>query len=172
MTDSAPGVSRAAGGAPRQRSRFLSAAILLFAIALLGWVAAPFARTLQQRARARATVAELKAFCDVFVAYAHRRGDWPPSSPAPGEAPPELADALKRLGWSRSTPLGGRYVWLADSRQRGQRVPAAIALVSLPQDQVANDEAQLQALLAAAESSGMRQLRLGFRNEPVLALEP
>lgn len=147
--------------------------LVLFALSVAAYFGVPRWQARQQTRQAERTVADLQRFAAAFQRYAHDHGDWPESSAAPSHVPPGMQDLLKDTGWDRPAPIGGRYVWLTDTPQLGQRVHAAIAVVSLTDAAVTGDKRQLAELLRIGTASGpvSRPLRLGFRNEPIYILE-
>ena len=145
----------------------LVVAAVLFLIALAANLALPAWQRSQRLTHAQAAAAQLKQFATAFQNFAQSRGDWPAAA-APGAVPTGMEKALANTPWLQPTPLGGRYVWLTNTMERGERVQAAIAIVSAGSDRVAADSAQLDELLRQANDP---RLRLGFQNQPVLVLE-
>lgn len=146
----------------------LSVSVLLFAIALGATFAVPAWQHAGRVSRARRTVAALAAFANAFQDYAQRHGDWPAAVDAPGAYPAGM-DAALGHAWAQPTPIGGRYVWLVQTRERGERLRAAIGIVGA----VSEDRRQLEQLAAAAKAAGVGapRLRFGFRDQPVYVLE-
>jgi hypothetical protein len=81
-----------------------------------------------------------------------------------------LADS----SWTRPTPIGGRYMWAANTPHQGERYRAVIVITSAPGDPVSDNPAQLLALDRLVDDGNLRQgkLRVGFRDEPIFILEP
>lgn len=158
----------------RQRGfSLLGLSIALFVLAVVGALVTPTAIHRLRTHRVRALIADLQQFGGILQQHAHDHGDWPAAATAAGAFPPGLEQALASTNWSKSTPIGGQYVWLVDTLQRGQRVRAAIGVVSTPSNPVAMNKSLANELLAQAKQSpsiGWR-LRLGFRNEPIYVLE-
>lgn len=144
---------------------FLGSVVAVFAV--------PVIQDYRRDSRARATVAELKRMEDAFLAYAQDHGNWPEGTAEPGEYPPGMENALASTRWSNPSPIGGRYVWLTETMQRGARIHAMIAITSFNDDRVSQDRRQLEALSRLAKAGGLTpaNLRLGYRNEPIYVLE-
>lgn len=151
----------------------LGLSVVLFALSVGFALVVPAFQHARRVSRARETMADLRQFKAAFERYAHDHGDWPPTVTAPGAIPAGMESALAGTHWTAPTPLGGRYVWLLDSVQRGQHFRAAIGIVTVGNDEVTDDRRDLNRLLAAAQNDGLEwhRLRLGFRNEPVYVLE-
>lgn len=148
-----------------------SVSLVLFVVAVVATFAVPSWQHSQRLTRAQATLADLKEFEAAFRAYAHDNADWPATA-LPGALPKGVeAQILSR--WQKSTPLGGRYVWMTDTYQRGQRLRACIAIVSVTGNPVSDEEQQLTVLHEQAQLAGFppNRLRFGFRHEPILVLE-
>ncbi len=157
---------------PQERGfLLLGLSIALFALAIAATFAVPAWQRSQRVTRARDTLAALNAFAVQFQSYARDNGDWPVASTLPGEFPPGMEHLLATSPWRHSAPIGGRYVWLADSMQRGERIRAAIAITTVSGNPVSDDRRQLDELLRQAKEAGAAAVRLGFRNEPIYVLE-
>lgn len=169
-----PGPRRRDSSALRQHgSSSLRLAIGLCVLAAGSVLLAPLARRLAVERRATAAAEQLRVFSAAFQAHAHDRGDWPPMAQA-GEIPPGMQERLAGTGWSSPTPIGGRYRWLRRSPQQGQRFEAAITITSVGHNPVSDDRALLEEIDRQLDDGELAtgQFRLGFRNQPLLVLEP
>ncbi len=161
-------------GGPTRGSSLLGLSILLFGLSIAFAFALPAFERAQRTARARAVLADLQQFEKVFQQYAHDHGDWPPGATGPGAIPPGMEAALGSTHWRQTTPIGGHYIWFINVVAAGMRPRAAIAIASTADEPVSDDKRQLDALTreVAATRLPAHRLRLGFRDEPVYALEP
>jgi type II secretory pathway pseudopilin PulG len=158
---------------PARGFSLFGVSIALFALSIIAVFATPVVQRMIRVHRVSATLADLQQFASVLEKYAHDHGDWPSAATAPSAFPPGLDATLGPTRWTQPTPLGGRYVWLVDTLQRGERVRAAIAIVSTGGNSMTLDKPLAEELLRQAaliRAIGWR-LRLGFRNEPVFVLE-
>lgn len=148
-------------------------AIGLFALAVGSVLFAPLARRLAIERRATTTAGQLRAFSASFQAHAHDRGDWPTMG-RPGEIPPGMQERLAATPWSNATPIGGRYRWIRRSPQQGQRFEAAITITGIDGSPVSDDRALLEEIDRQIDDGELAtgRFRLGFRNQPLLVLEP
>lgn len=151
----------------------LGLSLVLFVLSVVFYFAWPAWQSAQRAARARAVVADLKQFEQVFRQYAHDHGDWPAGSSGAGAIPEGMNAALATTHWSAVTPIGGHYIWFTNVAEAGERPRGAIAIVSTATNAVSDDRRQLDALMQEAPTARLdaHQLRLGFRNEPVYVLE-
>ncbi|HVU36558.1 MAG TPA: type II secretion system protein [Opitutaceae bacterium] len=151
----------------------LGIALVLFVLSAVFALVWPRWQHALRDSRARATAAALKQFDARFEKYASEHGDWPAGTPVPGAYPPGMERSLANTPWGKPTPIGGRYVWLTNTYEHGERMRACIAIVSVPGDRVSDDQRQLTALDHAVDDGNFRvgRLRLGFRNRPVYVLE-
>lgn len=151
---------------------FLTVAFVVFLLSVAASFLMPAWQQARRVSRAQAVVADLRQYETAFQAFAHDHGDWP-SAAAPGTYPEGMDAALKATRWAQPSPIGGRYVWLVDTRERGQRLHAFIAIASAGDDLVSTDRRQLDELLNQAVAAKLtpHRLRLGFRNEPIYVLE-
>jgi type II secretory pathway pseudopilin PulG len=169
-----PASARHGSFAVRQRgSLALRLAVGLFAIAAGAVLLAPLARRLAIERRATAAVQQLQAFSAAFQAQAHDRGDWPPMA-LPGEVPPGMSERLAGTNWSGTAPIGGQYRWIRRTPQQGQRFEAAIAITSAEGNPVSDDRALLEEMDRLLDDGELTtgRFRLGYRNQPLLVLEP
>ena len=124
--------------------------------------------------RAAATVSDLRLFADTFKRFATAKGDWPAASSAPGELPAGFESHLPvDSRWKKPTPIGGRYMWAANSHHLGQRHRAAIAFVGTPSNPVSTDRRQLQEIDRTLDDGNLQtgRFQLGYRHQPVYVLE-
>lgn len=158
---------------PARGFTLLGLSIALFLASAVIAIATPAIMRALRAYRAHAALAELQQFASVLQQYAHDHGDWPPAAATPGGFPPGLDAALGRTPWSKPTPIGGQYVWLVNTLERGERVRAAIGIASTANTTVSLDQPLVDELLRQAKMVPTInwRLRLGFRNEPVLVLE-
>ena len=159
------------GRDPRARHAgfsLLPLSFLLFALALAASFAVPAWQQAQRVSRARQTVAALERFANAFQDYAEHHGDWPGAVTAPGASPTGM-DAALGPAWAQPAPIGGRYVWLVQTREAGERLRAAIGIVGA----VTEDRRQMEQLALAAKAAGVEapRLRFGFLHQPVYVLE-
>lgn len=161
-----PARARAAG------FTLLVVSFVLFVAAIVGAFALPHWQASQRVSRARTTVTALKHFVRAFQQYANDHGDWPAAVNAPGAYPAGM-DAALGAAWQEPTPIGGHYVWLIQTVQRGERVRAAIAIVSAGGSAASSDQRQLEEFVRQAKAGGIEthRLRLGYRDQPVYILE-
>jgi hypothetical protein len=154
-------------------SVLLGVATFLCAISIAAAFTFPVWQRSQRTSRARATVAAVRQFEAAFQQFAHDQGDWPPGSVAPGGIPAGMEAELSHTRWQEVSPIGGRFVWLTQTLERGERVRAAISIVSTKDNRVSDDKRQLDELsrLASDGSLNPNRLRFGYRNEPVYVLE-
>jgi type II secretory pathway pseudopilin PulG len=158
---------------PARGYSLIGISIALFVLSVAAVFATPALQRKIRAHRVSAALADLQQFASLLERYAHDHGDWPPAATAPSAVPLGLEAALGSTRWTQPTPLGGRYVWLVDTLQRGERVRAAVAIVSTSNAPLKLDQPLAKELLRQAASIhtiGWR-LRLGFRNEPVFVLE-
>jgi type II secretory pathway pseudopilin PulG len=158
---------------PARGFSFFGISIALFGLTVVALFTTPVLQRMIRAQRVSATLTDLQRFASALEQYAHDHGDWPAAATAPGACPPGLDTTLGATRWSQPTPIGGHYVWLVDTLQRGERIRAAIAIVNTGREPLTLDKALVRELLDQAK--GMRaigwRLRLGFRNEPVFVLE-
>jgi type II secretory pathway pseudopilin PulG len=151
----------------------LGLSIALFLASAVIAIATPAIMRALRAHRAHAALADLQQFASVLQQYAHDHGDWPAAGTTPGGFPPGLDTALGRTHWAEHTPIGGQYVWLVNTLQRGERVRAAIGIASTANAAVSLDQPLVDEFLRQAKTIPAInwRLRLGFHNEPVLVLE-
>ncbi|PTY00320.1 hypothetical protein [Opitutus sp. ER46] len=154
-------------------SILLPLALVILLLAASAALIVPRAQAAQRRSRAIATITDLRQFAAAFQHYAHEKGDWPETSTAPGAVPAGMEKTLDVSRWQKTTPIGGRYVFLTNTRLRGQRLRAALSIVSVGEDRVSADARQLETLVQLAREAGFppNRLRLGFRQEPFYVME-
>ena len=121
--------------------------------------------------RVQATAADLDRFGTLFKTYAREQGDWPAGTTTPGQVPNGMTAALAATNWEQRSPIGGRYVWLTNTVERGERVRAAIAIVGTNLDPVSDDKRALDLLLRQFDGGNRSRMRLGFQNQPLFVLE-
>ncbi len=151
----------------------LEISIALFVLSLAAIVVVPTIRTAKRHTRTDAVVEDLRAFSRAFQGYVHDHGDWPDDPAAPGAIPPGMERYLAATRWKQRTPVGGYYMWAANTLQQGVRYRAAIVIVSVGNDNVTADRQQLVEIDAKIDDGGLHagNFRVGYRNFPFFALE-
>jgi hypothetical protein len=87
--------------------------LVLVILALAVWLAVELAGRARQRHRCDRFVAELRAFAVVFEDYARQNRGGFPAGTGDAAVPAGLEDRLKENNWSKGSPFGGDYGWLA-----------------------------------------------------------
>jgi type IV pilus assembly protein PilA len=83
--------------------------VVMTIVGILAMIAVPNYVRYQRTARAGATIAELKAFSQGFIAFSVGHGGFPAETE--GALPAGMATYLDPATWGRETPLGGHYEW-------------------------------------------------------------
>lgn len=151
----------------------LGFSVALFLLSVAAAVAVPAIQRQVRHARARATAADIRQFHHVFQYYARIHGNWPRGTTTPGAIPAGMTSALAGTDWTRPTPIGGRYIWLTHTAQRGERLHATIAIVSVTGNAVSDDRRELTLIDRLIDDGNltMGRFRLGFDNTPLYVLE-
>lgn len=101
--------------------------VVVAIISVLASLAIPGTKRYQIASRASVVASDLRTFAAAFDAYAQETGSFPPDT-APGQMPPEMADRLGKIGWTRVTPMGGQYNWESNQLHGGVRYRAAMCI--------------------------------------------
>lgn len=99
--------------------------IVVMIIALLAAMAIPGfskARTLVRDTR---FVNDLRVASNAFDYYAQANGDYPDDG-MPGEIPVGMDEDLRKVRWTRSTPIGGMWDWDFRQAQFGGRAGVSV----------------------------------------------
>jgi type II secretory pathway pseudopilin PulG len=152
----------------------LAVSLVVFALSLAAALVIPSLQSAARHARSAAVSRDVRAFLPAFQAYTHDHGDWPAAANAPGEYPPGMEKYLSHTAWKNVTPLDGHYAWLVDTPQRGERLRAVIAIVSVAANNVTTDTRQLAELDHELDdgSPDTGRMRLGFHHYPIYVVEP
>ncbi len=93
-------------------------ALALLVVVLAASLVFILAGRIQQRRKCDRCARDLRAFATVFDDYYQRHKTWPPSSDADSALPPEIEAALKDTNWTKGSPFGGNYGWMAPEPDR------------------------------------------------------
>lgn len=148
--------------------------IVVIIIGLVAAVAVPQLKKMVQAARSEAIINDLRVFTQAFEHYLQEKGDWPPEQASPGVYPAGMEGYLRQSNWEKQSPIGGFYNWERQIRHNGQRLQAAIAISSKNDILVTTDRMQLEDIDRRLDDGDLTtgKFRLGYRNEPVLIIEP
>jgi type II secretory pathway pseudopilin PulG len=156
--------------------------LLLAALVLL--LAAGLALTgmdrLQRRRNCDIYVQDLRDIAEVFAGYHRQNNRWPPSSSAEIALPPDLARALAATAWSKGSPFGGSYAWVAPDPAAGHDLArswggrGAVTLTAfVPQLPLLLTRADLLRIDRSIDDANLAtgRFRTGFNGWPVFLLE-
>jgi len=134
--------------------------LILLAAGLAVALVFTLAARLRHRHLAAQLVAELQAHAAVFEEHRRTRGDWPARAE---DVPGLLADPA----WTRGSPLGGSYGWVAPGQDgRPGRVTVTAFVPDFPLDLTAAELRRLDARFDDGDLQAGR-LRAGFNGWPV-----
>ncbi len=139
---------RRLGRKPRQSARgftLVEIMVVVTIISFLAMLAVPAIRKIEVRARATATVNDLRVFETAFQAYAAEKGGFPPAAAA-GTLPTEMVDRIKATDFAKASPVGGHYTWERDQVFGGVRCKAAITIDTTGDSTLSADADQLEAV--------------------------
>jgi type II secretory pathway pseudopilin PulG len=147
--------------------------MVVLIVSLLGAIAVPGFAAVQRRARTAAVVNDLRVFAAAFQAYAQVNGSWPEEVGA-GVIPPGMSDRISAGSWTRPTPVGGKYNWENDTKRRGVRYRAAIAISATKDAPLLLDIAQLEDIDRAIDDGNLNTgiFQTGVRSNPLFIIEP
>jgi prepilin-type N-terminal cleavage/methylation domain-containing protein len=91
----------------------LELALALLILVLGASVALSLAGRIQQRRNCDSYIHDLHVFSTAFEDYYQQHKTWPPSSDTEVALPVEIEEALKDTHWSKGSPFGGSYGWVA-----------------------------------------------------------
>lgn len=148
--------------------------VVVFIVGLVAALAVPQIKKMILAARSEATINDLRVFTQAFEHHLQEKGDWAPEQAIPGAYPVGMEGYLRQSNWEKRTPIGGYYNWERQIRHNGQRLQAAIAISSKDGEQVTTDRLQLEDIDRRLDDGDLTtgKFRLGYRNEPVLIIEP
>ncbi len=170
---SAPGSGRPLRRPGGSRIGLLHVSVVILVLSLVAAVVVPALQAISVKSRGRAVTRDLRAFLAAFQTYAREKGDWPDAEAVPGKYPPGMKPLLEKSNWTKSTPIGGRYLWAPNSLHQGERHRAAIVLISTPASPVSVDRQQLREIDRLIDDGDLDRgtFRLGYRNFPVFVIE-
>jgi len=119
--------------------------VVVTIISFLAMLAVPAIRKVELRARASATVNDLRVFETAFQTYASEKGGFPPGGD-PGVLPTEMVDRIKSTDWAKVSPVGGHYTWERDQTFGGVHCTAAITIDTTGDSSLTSDADQLEAI--------------------------
>jgi type II secretory pathway pseudopilin PulG len=151
----------------------LIVAIVVFLAGVVLSLAMPHWEKSARQTRAHQTVEQLRTFARAFQSYAKQHHEWPPATALAGEVPAGMEGMLDS-GWSRRTPIGGRYMWAPNALHRGQRYRATILIRPFAGSLVANDRELMDAIDRDLDDGDLRSgsFQIGYRNLAFFSLEP
>ena len=144
-------------------------------ISLLIAASVPVVARVQRKARTAAVVNDFRTFAAAFVAHAQETGDWPAESGA-GRMPKAMRSGsmLSSKGWTRTTPIGGKYNWERDRRHYGVRYDAAITISGTAAAPLVFNAPQLLDIDQTIDDGDLYNgnFRLGAGNVPLYVIQP
>lgn len=84
--------------------------ITVLIIGVLATLAIPSFSKARNESRITRYLNDIRIAIDYIELYAMENGSYP-ADKGPGQAPDGLEDYVKRLDWSKETPLGGKWDW-------------------------------------------------------------
>jgi hypothetical protein len=156
--------------------------LLLEALVLLlaGGLALTGMDRLRQRQNRADYIRDLREISAVFEDYHRQNNRWPASSSAEIALPPGLARALAATAWSKGSPFGGSYAWVAPDPAAGHDLArswggrGAVTLTAfVPQLPLLLTRADLLRIDRSIDDANLAtgRFRTGFNGWPVFLLE-
>jgi prepilin-type N-terminal cleavage/methylation domain-containing protein len=147
--------------------------VVVLIIGLVASIAVPQIRKSIVIARSEALINDLRVYSQAYQHYMQEKGDWPPGSSSPGVAPAGMGEYLNQTNWAQKTPVGGLYQWETRVLHNGQRIQAAISVVSSGDNEVTTDRIQLEDIDRRIDDGNLDtgSFRLGFENQPLFIIE-
>jgi len=84
--------------------------IVVAIISLLAMLAIPSFVKARRQAQLNQFINDLRVAVDAFMMYELEHGAYPPDR-TPGVIPPGMADYLRGIDWTGTTPVGGQWDW-------------------------------------------------------------
>lgn len=122
----------------------LEISVVLTLIGLLAMMALPVIRRAMLRAQVSAVANDLRIFSGAFQLQHAEKQAWPETA-APGLVPAGMASSLS-AAWTKPTPFGGAYQWVASGQYRGNDFKGAILVTQSGDRPLLTNYEQLTAL--------------------------
>lgn len=157
----------------------IEVALALLVLVLAAVLVFTLAGRFQHRRDCNTCARDLRAFAAVFDDYYQRHRTWPPSSYADTALPREIEEALKNTNWTKGSPFGGNYGWLAPEPNGaaagpGRSKPGAVTLTAFsPSFPLTLDQSDLLYIDRQIDDGDLAtgRFRTGFNGWPVYLVE-